>query len=246
MKEQNIFVYPTLTDVSSALAAEINKRITDLSIGSSKITIALSGSSTPQVLFRHLAEHYNETINWDNIHLYWVDERCVPPDDEESNYGNAKSTLIDKINIPAENIHRIRGEEDPDAEAQLYSDEVIATVESKNELPSFNIILLGIGDDGHFASIFPDQMDILESSEIYAHTKHPSTGQSRITMTGKVINNADFTYILVSGSGKSKIIKELLKKEAEAAFYPANYIRPLNHNLFWYLDSAAAEQLELN
>lgn len=243
MKDHNIFIYPTLEDVSSALAAEINKRITELSIGKQKVTIALSGSSTPQVLFRHLAQNYKDVINWNIIHLFWVDERCVPPDHEQSNYGAARKSLINNIPIPAENVHRIRGEEDPETEAKLYSDEVLATVETKNALPSFNIILLGIGDDGHTASIFPDQMDLLETSEIYAHSKHPLTGQSRITMTGTVINNADFIYNLVSGSSKKKIVKTLIKKEAEAAFYPANYIRPVNNNLIWYLDSAAAGEI---
>jgi len=241
MMTNNVLTFSTLQDLSTSLAEELNTLI--YTLRKDKINMAISGGSTPQVLFKILADKYVSEINWSLIHFYWVDERCVPPGHPESNYGAAKRILLDSLPIPPENINRIRGEEEPGSEAARYSEVVLRNLDNVNGFPSFNITLLGIGDDGHTASIFPDQMHLINSSEIYVTSVHPTTSQSRITMTGTVMNNSQNTYVLVNGKSKAGMMKEILNKEPGATVYPAGYIKPVNKKLYWYLDYDAAKLL---
>lgn len=160
-----------------------------------------------------------------------MDERCVPPDDEESNYGMTKKYLLNKINIPLINVHRIFGEKDPAEEAKRYSEIVKLNLEVKNSLPELDLILLGVGEDGHTASIFPDQMELLNSNEIYAAAKHPGSGQARITLTGKIINNADRIYFLVAGKSKAEVVNKILNRKGDYLKYPAAHIE----NAVWLI-----------
>ncbi len=212
--------------------------------GKPAITLALSGGSTPRMLFRLWATQYRDSIDWKKIHFFWGDERCVPPDDEESNFKMANGLFLSQIDIPAENIHRIRGEAAPEAEARRYAEDILRNVFSRNGLPSFDMILLGMGDDGHTASIFPQQMELLYSEAICGLATHPQSGQQRVTLTGKVINNASEVAFLVSGQEKAGKLEEIIKGKPGSEKYPAAHIEPTEGELHWFVDEAAAERLK--
>ena len=207
-----------------------------------KCFIALSGGSTPKIIFQTLSEHFKEKIHWNKIHLFWCDERCVPPDDSESNYGMTKKFLIDVTDIPEENVHRIIGENEPEQETVRYSEEIKNNVVSKNGLPSFDLVMLGIGEDGHTASIFPDQMQLLSSNKICDVAAHPLSGQKRITLTGKVINNSDKVIFLLTGRSKADILRKIIEENKK--IYPAEFINPVNGELKFFVDDEAGELLK--
>lgn len=209
-----------------------------------RVAVALSGGSTPKVLFEHWAEQYRTSIPWETIDFFWGDERCVPPDHPESNYGVAKTLLLDRIDIPKENIHRIRGEEKPQVEAERYAQEIKHWVRTKDGMPTFDLILLGMGEDGHTASIFPGQMELLTDSNICREAVHPDTGQSRITLTGPVINNAELVIFLVTGAKKAGIVREIVTQSDSRRQYPAAFIQPKQGEVCWFLDQAAAQAIE--
>ena len=204
------------------------------------VTLALSGGSTPKALFRLWAEQYRDSIDWTKVHFFWGDERCVPPDDEESNFKMASSLFLSKTAIPAEHIHRIRGEAEPEAEARRYAEDIARTVSSRNGMPSFDMILLGMGGDGHTASIFPHQMELLSAEALCGVATHPESAQRRITLTGKVLNNASEVAFLVTGAEKSQKVEEIVKGKEGSERYPAAHIEPKGGELHWFLDEAAA------
>ncbi len=208
-----------------------------------RTTIALSGGSTPQLLFRRLAEDYAGRIDWSGVHLFWGDERCVPPGHEDSNYGMTKRLLLDRVDIPAANVHRIRGEADPREEAHRYSAEIMERVPEEKGLPAFDIVLLGLGDDGHTASIFPDQLSLLAVEAVAVTARHPGTGQQRISLSGPVINNGRHIAFLVTGAGKAGRVREVLQHEGAWQGYPAAHVEARNGRLLWFIDRAAARGL---
>ena len=218
------------------LVNEINTQLKE----KDKINIALSGGNTPKAIFKELAASYKEKLNWEKINLFWGDERCVPPEDSESNYGMTKKHLLDYIKIPSKNINRILGENDPHGEAKRYSDIIRNSLDSVNNLPEFEIMLLGLGEDGHTVSIFPNQMELLGSDKICEVAFHPETKRRRITLSGNVINNSKKIYFLVSGKSKSFAVGEILNKKSDYLNLPAAHIKPVNGELIWFLDKEAA------
>ncbi len=205
-----------------------------------RFDIALSGGKTPRLLFEKLAETNSSEINWSRIHFWWGDERCVSPESADSNYRLAFDHFLSKISIPMENIHRIMGENDPEEEALRYSEAIRNSLNFRGEWPVFDLIILGLGDDGHTASIFPDQLELIDEPRICVATVHPLSGRNRITLTGKVLNNASRIFFLVTGETKSMRISEIMNNNEAAKLLPANYILPENGTLIWFLDSDAA------
>ena len=201
--------------------------------------IALSGGSTPKRYFETMVSNYKEKIDWNKVHLWWGDERCVPPDDSESNYGMTKEYLIDHINIPEANVHRIMGENDQADESVRYAKLIDEFVALKNNMPAFDLMLLGMGEDGHTASIFPDQVELFDVDELCAPAVNPYSKQKRVSMTGKLINNSKEIVILLSGEGKSKIVNDILNNDADKK-YPVSHIEPKFGNYTWFLDKDAA------
>ena len=187
-------------------------------------SLGLSGGGTAQQLFTLWTEQFFHKIAWDTIRFYWVDERCVAPDDNESNFGHARDLLFDKLGIPPEHIHRIRGETDPAKEADRYAKEVENNVPCENGIPRFDAIILGAGGDGHTASIFPNTMHLLSDAGLYAVSEHPQTGQKRITMTGPLILNAAALLLPIVGSDKTGIVRELLTESDRRLSLPAGYV----------------------
>jgi 6-phosphogluconolactonase len=231
-------IYENPKKVVKALAKKLYKIIKETT--QPKFNIALSGGKTPKLLFEVLVSKYSTEIPWQKIHLWWGDERCVPPDNKESNFKLASDKLISQVLIPEENIHRIKGENIPVEEANRYSQEIEAFLNMRSEWPVFDLIILGLGDDGHTASIFPDQTELLDFKLNCAVTEHPITGQKRITLTGKVLNNANRIFFLVTGKNKAMRISEIMNDDEAAKLLPAYYIEPQNGELIWYIDQDAA------
>lgn len=207
------------------------------------VALALSGGSTPQMLFRLWAGRYRESVNWRKVHFFWGDERCVPPGDEESNFRMANELFLSELGLPQENIHRIRGEAEPEAEARRYAEEILRAAPSQDGLPRFDMIMLGMGDDGHTASIFPHQMELLSTAAICGVARHPQSGQQRVTLSGRVINNAAEIAFLVTGTGKAEKLGQIIKGEEGSQQYPAAHIEPAHGELHWFVDEAAAAGL---
>ena len=177
----------------------------------------------------------------ENFHFWWGDDRCVAPTDDESNYKWANELWLKPIGINPNNIHRVFGEHDPAEEAVHYSNEVEQFVIKKNGIPRFHYMLLGLGEDGHTASIFPYQIELLKAKEWCAVATHPTSGQKRITLTGDVLNNSEEVVFLSTGANKSDIIHEIVDLKLQQ--YPASHIQPHDGNLTWLIDEAAATKL---
>jgi 6-phosphogluconolactonase len=233
-------IFPTSASLAEAFAKELLTRIKHAEQKNEFFTLVLSGGSTPNLLFSILADHFAASVDWRFVHIFWGDERCVPPTDKESNYGMAHHILINKIDIPDKNIHRIKGELNPGREASRYSKELIEFTRSRNELPMFDLILLGLGEDGHIASIFPNNLNLFQSDNICEVAQHPVTSQKRITLTGQVINNAESIVFLVTGKTKAKVVSDILNKRKASADYPAFKVVPEYGIIEWFLDEDAA------
>lgn len=186
-------------------------------------TIAFSGGTTPAVLFEVWEREYAAYTPWTRIYFYWVDERCVPPTDEQSNFGLANRLLLSKVGIPPTHYYRIVGEGAPEEEARLYSSIVKTTVPTEDGVPIFDFVLLGIGEDGHTSSIFPNRKDLLTAEEPYGMSVNPYNGTVRICMTGRPLIMAKHTCFLVTGKNKCTILKNILD-ETKTDVYPAAYV----------------------
>ncbi len=224
---------------NDSISEEVIKELKELTsrIKKRTINIAISGGSTPRKMFKYFTEKYGNALLFERFDIWWVDERCVPFGDDESNYKWANELWLKPSGISAESTHRIMGEKDPEEELLRYSKEITKHVQEFRELPQFDLILLGMGDDGHVASIFPDRMDLFTTNKICEITIHPETGQKRITLTGTVINNSTKVIFIVTGKNKSGIIrKTALSSKPE---YPASNIKPEWGELFWFIDEEA-------
>jgi 6-phosphogluconolactonase len=238
-------VLPTDYETANRLVMDIMRYTENLIKYRDALYIALSGGSTPLLMFDIIAGEYAKAFKWDKLHFFWVDERCVLPGDPESNFGNTDRHLFSKVSVSRENIHPIHGGEDPLNEVVRYTGEILTTVPCINNIPAFDLILLGMGNDGHTASIFPGQVDLFETTAICSISQQPQTLQKRITLTGKVINNASEIVFLVTGSQKADKIKSIIYDEDEAFLFPAKKIKPVHGSLSWYLDKEAAKFLKI-
>lgn len=229
-----------LADYFAVLFRERSKKLLG---NKGNINIALSGGVTPKLYLSKLTDpSILQDIDWNKIHFFWVDERMVPPGDPSSNYGTIKEILFDKISIPEKNIHRIKGEIDPQLEIQRYGNEILNNVGKKrNNLPEFDWILLGMGNDGHTASIFPNVELKDEYQNIAAVSKNPETSQIRITITEAIINNADYVTFIITGKDKAKTVFEILQGNKKK--YPAGRIKPVNGIFEFLIDKEAASML---
>ncbi|PID75420.1 MAG: 6-phosphogluconolactonase [Deltaproteobacteria bacterium] len=239
----NLKIFSSPAAVVEALANELLA----LSTGGGQRHISLSGGSTPKLWFELLARPpYAGGICWKNLHFWWCDERCVPPDAADSNFGVADKLLFSHINIPRKNLHRIRGEEPPEREVSRYSDEIDQYLpKNKAGYPVFDWIHLGVGGDGHTASLFPGQTDYTDKNWITI-ARHPETGQRRISQTASLLAaGTRLTYLLL-GNGKSAILAQMQKRIEDKAQlsdplpWPAARIRSIDGITEWYLDQAAA------
>ena len=195
-------------------------------------TVALSGGSTPKILYQVLAEEFREQIPWSRTQFFWSDERHVPPDHPDSNYRMAYEALLSRVPVPESNVHRVHSE---NPNAQGAADEY-----EKIIVPRLDLILLGLGTDGHTASIFPGSGVLHETKRLVAAPWVEKLNTYRITMTLPLLNNGASIVFLVSGADKAAIVKEVLEGPK---IYPAQFVQPINGELIWMLDRDAAAGL---
>lgn len=208
-----------------------------------RFTVALSGGSTPQGAYSRLADPSLATkVSWRNVEIFWGDERCVPPDHPDSNYRMVRKTLIQKVPIPQTNVHRIQGELDPDLAAEAYEEQLRSVFGTKDR-PRFDLILLGLGKDGHTASLFPGSQALRETRRWVAAVFVESLEAWRVTLTPPVLNSARQLSFLVAGKSKAKRLHEVLLGEQQPELLPAQIIQPRNGQVSWLIDQAAAANL---
>jgi len=207
-----------------------------------RFVAAISGGSTPKRFYELLAsDSYRGNVEWSKIHLFWVDERCVPKESESSNFMSAFDHLISRISIPDENIHRIKGEYGPEKGARDY-EEHIKRFFGISALPVFDIIILGMGEDGHTASLFPGSKSLDEKIRFAV----PAYGEkmNRVTLTLPVLNNARHILFLVSGQSKADVLKDILENTEKRKKYPAGLMSPAHGDITWLITRDAAGRLK--
>lgn len=211
-------------------------------------SVALAGGSTPRALYEILAAEARgptSRIDWSRAHIYWGDERCVPPDHPDSNYMMARETLLDRVAVPSAHVHRMRGEEDdPDRAAALYESEMRASfaVEAP-EVPRFDLVLLGLGSDAHTASLFPGSPALRETTRLVAAPYVEKLAAHRITLTPRLLNAAAHVIFLVSGAAKAAPLRDVLEGGERPDLFPAQCVRPARGTLLWLVDAEAAAEL---
>ncbi len=222
--------FPSARETAKALAAYLKDKINE----SSNFHLAVSGGSTPRMLFDALSV-IKVDIAWNKLQLYWVDERCVGPEDKESNYRMTYESLLTNVPLPEDNIHRMKGELIPEEGVADYQSD-IDCLPKVNQLPQFDLIILGMGDDGHTASIFPPSKDLITIAKDLAVGTNPYSGQKRITITGRIIRNAKETIFHVTGDNKAKVLNEILNETGNYENYPSYYFKD---EAEWWVDNAA-------
>jgi 6-phosphogluconolactonase len=226
---------------------ELNRKAAEQFLGlaanaieqSGRFAVALSGGSTPKAFYSLLASpEYRERVGWSRVHLFWGDERCVPPDHPESNFRMVQESLLSKVKIPQENIHRMGGEEVPEAAAADYENALRRFFNSTG-LPRFDLIYLGLGEDGHTASLFPGTAAVNENRRWVTTVYVERLKAHRLTLTLPVINAAAQITFLVSGESKRDIVGQLFGRSAESSNFPAAKISPTGGKLSWLVTEDA-------
>lgn len=235
-------VFQDLEEMSHA-AAELFATFSKKSIAShGRFVVALSGGSTPHRLYSLLGSPwYRNNIDWSRVYIFWTDERCVPKDHPESNYRLAHETFLSRVPLPAQHIHRIRGEEEPRKAAETYEDELRKFFSGSGAI-IFDLIILGVGEDGHTASLFPGSSALDERMRpaVPVYLEEPKI--SRVTLTLPVLNHAAQVLFLASGRAKTDIVQDILEG-GDTQYYPAGQVRPSSGVLTWFIDRQAAEKL---
>ncbi len=240
----NLKIYKNKDLLVDELARKISEIISDTLKNQEYFTLSLSGGETPQVLYKKLASpEFREKINWKRVHIFWGDERAVPFDDNRSNAKMAFDFLIDHINIPAAQVHKMRTDIEPVFAVTDY-DKILHTY-FDNTPKSFDLILLGMGDDGHTLSIFPGSSLIEDQGKkwvaaVYNEEQH----MYRITLTPEIVNRSSNIIFIVTGSKKTNVLKQVIEGKYEPEKLPAQIIKPANGELYWFLDEDAAKELK--
>lgn len=207
-----------------------------------RFSVALSGGSSPKQLYAFLGSSpYRDDIPWPPMHFFWADERCVPPDHPDSNYKLAFDAFLSGVSLPAANIHRIKGEEGPVAAAQAYEED-LRRFFSGPGVPSFDLIILGIGEDGHTASLFPGSPLLQETARFAVPVELDPPKVSRVTLTLPVLNHAAQVLFLASSRAKAEVVAEVIGRNNEGR-YPAGLVQPVSGDVTWFIDLEAAEKL---
>jgi 6-phosphogluconolactonase len=228
-----------LADAAARLIVEAARAAND---ARGVFTLVLSGGSTPRELHLKLASApFKDEIQWERVHVFFGDERAVPPDDPQSNYRMADETLLSRVPIPREQIHRVHSELPPEQAALAYEQELREFF--KTEPPRFDVILLGMGDNGHCASLFPGLTAVQEQQRWVVAEYVAEAGMWRITLTPAVINLARQVIFLVAGANKASMLRQVLEGPFAPDERPAQIVRPSPGEVVWLIDAAAAAQL---
>jgi 6-phosphogluconolactonase len=243
MAEREIIVCRDIAELSRQSAERFCQLARQSVEAAGRITVALSGGSTPKHLYSLLASpDYKNQIPWKNVQLFWGDERCVPPDHPESNFRMAQEALLSKSKIPAENIHRMPGERQPQEAAAEYEKALqrFFGLES-GAVPRFDLILLGSGEDGHTASLFPGNDALNETKHLVVAPFVEKLSSYRLTLTLPVLNNAAEVWFLVTGASKAGAVGRILSGSSDL---PAAKVQPVDGKLTWFVSRDAAPGLQ--
>ena len=242
MNGENTILCQNPSDLARRAAEEFVRLANLYVTENGRFSVVLSGGSTPKSLYTLLATPgFCNSIRWSQVYLFWGDERCVPLDHPDSNYRMAHEALISKVPIPKENIFRMKGERSPQDAADEYEQELIKYFNlTEATLPCFDLILLGLGEDGHTASLFPGSIALTETKHLVTapYVEHLKT--HRLTLTLPVLNNSAFIFFLVAGINKAPVLREVLQSESDDNDFPAQKIKPQKGKLVWFVDKAAA------
>ncbi len=235
------YKYPTPDEAAAACAKCMLARLEEALAGPGSATVAVSGGSTPKLLFQHLAA---SDFRWDRTHVFWVDERAVPPTDPQSNYKLAEDYLLKPAKVPHRNVHRIHAELRPEKAAKLYVEELIEFFElTPGEFPHFDVIHRGMGADGHTASLFPGEPLINDREGLAAAVYVEKLKQFRITLLPAVLLAARHTVMLVAGEDKAIPVKETFEGPYDPLHHPCQLVSHHGRNVTWFFDEAAASLL---
>jgi len=204
---------------------------------------ALSGGNTPMQLYKLLGESFHDKVDWTHVHFFWGDERCVPVDDGGNSYGQTKKVLFDKINVPDENIHRILSELEPDSAAREYAKTLSVFADPLLDWLRFDLALLGMGDDGHTASLFPNSPVEVDSLTLAVTANYQGRPANRVTLTPKVLNSSRNIMFLVSGKSKAAVLSRVFNDNYEPEKLPVQRIVPEDGSLTWLIDEEAGSLL---
>jgi 6-phosphogluconolactonase len=211
------------------------------------LTVALSGGDTPRTLYRVLSSPpYSTRVPWESVHFFFGDERCVGPDECESNFRMAFYTLLSQVDIPEANVHRMEGEGEPEVSAKKYETEIRTFFEARGKLngngvtPVFDLVLLGMGDDGHTLSLFPRSKALVEKERLVVENYVDKEKSWRLTFTLPLVNSAALVVFLVSGESKAQVLKNVIEGNIRVVKYPAELVKPARGEVEWLVDKDAA------
>lgn len=204
---------------------------------------ALNGGSTPERFFRLLGEEFREEIAWDEVHIFWGDERCVPPEEAGSNYRQAREAFLDRVPIPDSNVHRVRGELEPAEAARDYALTLSRFAATPLDFPRFDLVYLGMGEDGHTASLFPGSPVDITEPVLPVTAQYQDRPANRVTLTPLVINQARTVVFMATGEKKAGVLAEVLSGRYNPDQFPAQRIEPKDGRLIWLVDEEAAGRL---
>ncbi len=238
--EPNLRIFDDLLSLSKEAAAVFAESARQAIAQRGRFLVALSGGNTPMETFRQLID---PPVDWEPVHVFWGDERCVPVDDPGSSYGQARDALLSHVQIPEQNIHRIQADLGPAAAAIDYTILLKRFAETPLDWPRFDLVLLGMGDDGHTASLFPGSPTDITDPVIAVTAQYQDRPANRVTLTPVVFNAARQIVFLVSGQSKSETLVNVLKGGYHPEQLPAQRIQPTDGELTWFVDAAAASRL---
>jgi len=236
-----VLVHEDKADLAEAAAGDFAEKAKKAIAERGRFAVALAGGSTPEAAYKILASEYGEStdLDWNRVHVFFGDERTAPPDHEDSNYRMASETLLDHVSVGS--VHRMRGELPPDEAAADYEEELRSFFGAEDP-PRFDLIMLGIGGDGHTASLFPETEALEVTDRLAVANSVPKLETTRLTLTAPVINAARAVTFLVAGEDKAEALREILEGDAGPRAYPAKLVRP-DGDLTWMVDRAAARLL---
>ena len=240
----DIRIFEDLSALSQAAAAMFIEACAQAVRERGRGLAALSGGNTPLSLYKLLCQTpYTEQIDWQNLHFFWGDERCVPPEDLDSNYRQADDVLLSHVPVPPDHVHRVLGEKEPADAAIAYALTLMSFASPPLDWPRFDLVLLGMGDDGHTASLFPGSEVDPPGPAVAVTAHYQGRPANRVTLTPRVINASRRVLFLVSGESKSQTLADVLNGKSDPALLPSQRIRPTDGELIWMLDRAAASRL---
>lgn len=238
-----IRIFKDMEALSRAAADIFAERSAESIAERGRFLVALNGGGTPSRLFQLLAADYREKIDWGHVHVFWGDERCVPPGDVGSSYGQAWDAFLSRVPIPESNIHRVRGELEPAEASRDYALTLSGFASPPLEFPRFDLVYLGMGEDGHTASLFPGSTIHASAAVIPVTAQYQDRPANRVTLTPLVFNQARTVAFMVTGEKKAKTLAEALGEGYDPERLPAQRISPKNGDLLWLVDEDAAGKL---